>query len=421
MDRSVFRLVAVLAAAFVAILCTDAQADTSGTSQDQATDTTQAPASDATGDAAATAADAATDASAVGTTDVSTTADPPAATGTTTTTTPPANTATTPASGATTDATTTASTAVEPAAADAAAAAAAETSPAETDTAGQTSTALVVVSDDSSSSQHTTPAAASSSNTTPPSTGTGSHTGGSGLAALLPTIEHRLQTVQGQIDDMQRQVDAGKRPSKGGLIRLRSSLAQIAPVLLALERRLDAAGQLTARLRRILQRVRDHLSHTQASAADLIAALRGSGLRGPELQLLIDELVRFQALHGNLMPGPALHGPRAILPLEPPAALPWSSSAWSPPVEQPTPAGHASARHPDGSSSGGGAQHHPSKLFSIPGAAAVSSSGAGAAVAFGVLAMLLLGLAAPRLSGRLTVPPGLYRSVVFLAPLERPG
>jgi hypothetical protein len=219
---------------------------------------------------------------------------------------------------------------------------------------------------------------------------------------------------------MQRQVDAGKRPSKGGLVRLRLSLAQIAPVLLALERRLDAAGQLTAHLRRILQRVRDHLSHTQASAAELIAALRGSGLRGAELQLLIDELVRFQALHGTLLPGPVLHGPRAMLPLDPPTALPWSSSTWSQPVHQPTPAGHASARHPGGSSVGG-AQHHPSKLFSIPGAAAVSSSGAGAAVAFGVLAALLLGLAAPRLSGRLTVPPGLYRSVVFLAPLERPG
>jgi hypothetical protein len=167
--------------------------------------------------------------------------------------------------------------------------------------------------------------------------------------------------------------------------------------------------------------VRDHLTHTQASAADLIAALRGSGLRGPELQLLIDELVRFQALHGTLISAPALHGPGTALPLNAPTGLPWSSSAWSPPVNQPEAAGHASARHPGGSS-GGGTQHHPSKLFSIPdAAAAVSSSGAGAAVAFGVLAALLLGFGAPRLSSRLTVPPGLYRSVVFLAPLERPG
>jgi hypothetical protein len=120
------------------------------------------------------------------------------------------------------------------------------------------------------------------------------------------------------------------------------------------------------------------------------------------------------------MPGPVLHAPRAALPLDPPTSLPWAPSAWSPHVQQPASAGDASVHRPSGSSRAG-AQHHPFKLFSLPGAAAVSSSGAGAAVAVGLLAALLMGVAAPRLSGRVTIPPGLYRSVVFLAPLERPG
>ena len=42
------RLVAVLSAAFVVILCANAQADTPGTAQDAGTDATQTPVSDAT-------------------------------------------------------------------------------------------------------------------------------------------------------------------------------------------------------------------------------------------------------------------------------------------------------------------------------------------------------------------------------------
>jgi hypothetical protein len=418
MDRSVFRLVAVLAAAFVVILCANAQADTTVTAPDGSTDATPTPATNATGDASTTAP---TDVSTPTAVDVSTTLDTAADT-TTGATTPLADPPATPPANGGTDATTPPATTPATTPADPAVTIPVETPPAATDTEGQTSTALVVVSDESTSPQHAPPAAASGS--PPPGGGTGPHGpgpgSGGGVGALLPGVEQQLHAVQGQIDDMQRQLVAGKPPSKHNLIRLRSSLAQIAPALLALERRLDATGQLTPRLRRILQRVRAHLSHTQASAAELIAALRGSGLRGRELQLLIDELVRFQALHGTPVAGPVLHGPPAGLALGPHPSLPWAPSAWSPDVEQPPAAGHATHRDPGGSS-GGGAQHHPSKLFSLPGAAAVSSSGAGAAVAVGLLAALLLGVAAPRLSGRITVPPGLYRSVVFLAPLERPG
>jgi hypothetical protein len=246
---------------------------------------------------------------------------------------------------------------------------------------------------------------------------------GSSLERLLPGVERELRTVQAQIDDLGRRLDRGAPAPKRRLIRLRSSLERIAPVLLALEVQLDAAGRLSPRLRALLHRVRVRLVGARASAADLIAALRRAGARGPELRLLLRELGRFRMLHAALASN--LGAERAPVPSEPganaaytqvqpaPAASP--QHAATAPLERRTGGRLATA------SADRGGPDEPAPGSSAPGSASASPGGAFSAASVALLATLLIGLALSRLRARLTLSPGRRYTVAFLAPLERPG
>jgi len=443
MDRTLFRVAAILAATFLVILCTDARADTAGGSSDPADGTSSQtvvpdPGSTAPSDSTIdlTETDTAGDGTAGDGSTVDRSGDGTSSNdGTTTSTGTPASSLandqqlpTAPADPGSSDPPATdpaAAPATEPTAGtEATDITADDTAVPPSATQGEISTAAIVVSNTAPSAQNPATVAPAIFTTPPSAAGARAGAAGdptSGLDQILPTVERQLRTVQGQIDDMKQRLDRGAAPSKTGVLKLRSSLRHIAPLLLALERRLDAAGELTPRLRRILHRIRAHLSDTRASAADLIAVLRRSGVHGHQLQLLLRELERFQAVHGTLLQSPSLGRLPAPSPVAASQPVAWTrSSSWArhglaSPVDA-----RAAGNPASGTRHSGIPQRQPRSL-SNPGAATASSGGAFSVAGMALLATLLIGFAGPRLRGRLTPPPARRRAVVFLAPLERPG
>lgn len=242
------------------------------------------------------------------------------------------------------------------------------------------------------------------------------------LPELLPRVERELRSVQVQIEQVQRHLADGTPPPPSGLVQLRRSLEWIAPALLALEVRLDAAGRLTPRLRELLRRVRTRLSGTRASAAGLITALRRSGLRGPELRLLLRELESFGALDVSLVwsppalppPTPANAGPSVTytqMAPAPAASQHYAAAAPEPRAGRPAPA----------APSDGGGPDEPPPWSSVPGSATAGPGGAFFVAGLASLAALLIRFALPLLWSRLEAPRRRRYAVVFLAPLERPG
>jgi hypothetical protein len=245
----------------------------------------------------------------------------------------------------------------------------------------------------------------------------------SSLGQLLPGVERELRTVQGQIDDLARRLDNGAPAPKSRLIRLRSSLERITPALLALEVQLDAAGRLSPRVRGLLHRVRVRLVGARASAADLIAALRRVGARGPELRLLLRELGRFRMLHAAWAPKPGAE--RAPPPSEPGANAAYTqlqpAPAASPQHAATAPLERRAAGRPATGSPDPGGPDEPGPGSSAPGSASAAPGGVFSAASLALLATLLIGLLLPQLRASLALSPGRRYTVAFLAPLERPG
>jgi hypothetical protein len=254
----------------------------------------------------------------------------------------------------------------------------------------------------------------------------GSQPLGSGLEPVLGGVERELRSVQSQIDNLQRRLDSGAAAPRRGLIRLRSSLERIAPVLAALEVRLRSAGPLGPRLRMLHRRLRARAAGARASARDLVAALRRSSWRGYELRLLLWELASFRRLEA----GPASNEPaRAALArsgrgdnaayteTQPaPAVTPTPPHTATAPLERRA-AGRPAIR-PRGH---GGDGPHPPRSSSTSASATASPGGALSAAGAGLMATLLIALAAPRLWARLALAAGHRPTVAFLSPLERPG
>jgi hypothetical protein len=245
------------------------------------------------------------------------------------------------------------------------------------------------------------------------------------LERLLPRVEEGLRSVQVQMDNLQRRVDEGAPAPASSLIRLRSSLERLAPMLLALDAQLATASRLSPRLRALLRRVRAHLVGTSASAAGLIAVLRRSGLRGHEVRLLLRELEGLRTFQLALVSNPGVAqapaqspaGPYAAQPygVEPaPAAAPLSAAAA--PHEP-----RAEGRPATESRDLGAGPTEPPPWSSAPGSASASPGGAFFAAGMASLATLFLYLVLPRLWSCLEQPKRRRYAVVFLAPLERPG
>jgi hypothetical protein len=248
---------------------------------------------------------------------------------------------------------------------------------------------------------------------------------GGTLQGLFSDVRQELRSAQGQIDDLQRDLDHGAPPPPDRLTRLRATLVRIAPMLVALEVRLQATGQLTPHLRQLLHRVRSDLRGVRVTAHDLVTALRRSGARGPELRLLLRELDHFAAMASalDLTPGmrpaaapPAQGATAAYSQLQPvPVAGPPAAAA--PPAERPTAdRPQAEPRDPPGDE-----QAQPWSTATSPGAATASPGGAFFFAGVASLTMLLIGFGLPALRARLEVLPGRPYTAAFIAPLERPG
>lgn len=246
---------------------------------------------------------------------------------------------------------------------------------------------------------------------------------GDGLEQLISDVRRELRSVRGQIDDLQRRLDDGAPPPQNRLIELRASLVQIAPMLVALEMRLDAAGRLSPHLRSLLRRVRTELHGASVKAAGLVAALRNSGAHGAEVRLLLRELENFRALGSVPAASPWLaRAPAAPVSSASAAYM----SVQSAPVASPTQPSAASPKQagggrpttgsPDGQ--GGG---EPPPWAPAPGSATASPGGAFLFAGLASLAILLIGLTMPALRALLELLPGRPYSVAFLEPLERPG
>ena len=245
---------------------------------------------------------------------------------------------------------------------------------------------------------------------------------GDGLEQLISYVRRGLRSVRGQIDDLQRRLDDGAPPPQNRLIELRASLVQIAPMLVALEMRLDAAGRLSPHLQSLLRRVRTELHGASVKAAGLVAALRNSGAHGAEVRLLLRELENFRAL-GSV---PAASPWMARAPAAPVSSVSVAYRSVQPAAASPPPPSPESRERADdgrrktGSHDGRGVEEPP-PWAPAPGSATASPGGAFLFAGLASLAILLIGLTMPALRALLELLPGRPYSVAFLEPLERPG
>jgi hypothetical protein len=251
------------------------------------------------------------------------------------------------------------------------------------------------------------------------------------LEQLLTDVGRRLRNVQGQIDDLRQHLDRGAPPAKSRLIDLRASLVRIAPMLVALEASLDAAGRLSPHLKQLLHRVRSDLRGVHVTAVGLIAALRDSGARGAEVRLLLSELEMFGALSAALGSSPAVGlapttSPAGVGPGYAALHLPAAGSATQPSagvLESGSTGPRTTGSHdgPGSRSRDGRGSEEPPPWSPVPGSATAGPGGAFFFAAVAALTMLLIALTLPALRARLDLPPGRRYTVAFLAPLERPG
>ena len=245
------------------------------------------------------------------------------------------------------------------------------------------------------------------------------------LEQLLPTVERQLRGVETQMNDLQQHLAGGGQPAAGSLLRLRRSLELIAPALAALGAH-DVFGSLSPELRELLQRVQAQLGTTNATAAELAAALRRAGVRGPELALLMRELERFQALGPSLTPGLQLTASQPLY-ATPDVAYTYgetTSVAPSTPVASGHEAGGSDRRAASAPAAAPAQPAGPNDL--LPQTAASGSASAGPGGAFSAaglagLAALLGTLLLPRLLSRMQLPLMRCYAAVFLVPLQRPG
>jgi hypothetical protein len=246
------------------------------------------------------------------------------------------------------------------------------------------------------------------------------------LEQRLSGVGRELRNVQGQIHDLRRGMADGAPPLANRLNRLRATLVRVAPMVVALEVRLHAAGRLSPHLRHLLHRVRGDLRDVHVAAAGLVDALRSSGAPSAELRLLLRELEAFQALGSTLAPNPGvapMPAPAASVPGGSPAPtqLQLAPAASPAPTTAGAPAPRTKARSGPGSTDARAVAELEPWSFA-PGSDTASPGGSAfffAAVA-GVMA-LLLAIALPALWARLDLPSGRLYAAAFLTPLERPG
>jgi hypothetical protein len=245
------------------------------------------------------------------------------------------------------------------------------------------------------------------------------------LEGLLSDVRQELRSAQGQIDDLRRHLDDGAPPPPDRLSSLRTTLVRIAPMLVALEVGLHAAGRLTPHLRHLLHRVRSDLRGVRVTAHGLVTALRRSGARGAELRLLLGELKHFAAISSalastpgvRLVSAPPVQGATPAYSQQQPVPVAGPPSAIAPPAERQAPDRPPPApRDPPGDE-----EPPPWSSAPSPGSATASPGGAFFFAGVASLTMLLIGLGLPALRARLEVPPGRRYTAAFLAPLERPG
>jgi hypothetical protein len=254
---------------------------------------------------------------------------------------------------------------------------------------------------------------------------------GNTLERLLTDADRGLREVQGQIGALTRRLRAGDLPRAAGLVRLSPGLGRIAPVLLALEARLDTAPLLSPRLKALLHRVHSRLERTQDSAGDLIAAFIRSGAGGTALRLLLRQLEHFVAF--DLTPAPTPGATRGATPAPGPLGAPERNTytAYTPIAAAPaaapgdgvtalSPGRRGGGRHWAGQKVPGGPEHVPP---SSPASASASATPGGAFFAAGMaaLAALVVALALPALRVRLDLVAGRPYRAAFSSPLERPG
>jgi hypothetical protein len=264
------------------------------------------------------------------------------------------------------------------------------------------------------------------------STPTGRPPGGT-LQSLLSDVGRELRKAHGQIHGIRRGLDDGEPPPASRLTRLRTTLVQVTPMLVALEVRLDAAGRLSPPLGHFLNRVRDDLRGVRSAAQGLATALLRSGADGAELRLLVKELEHFGAVSSALASNPGVReapvppvaraGP-AYSPAQPAPV----AAAQPAPVAAPPPAGGRPADQTTGAAQETGpserrAHREPAPWLTAPSPGSATASPGGAFFFAGLawLTMLWIGLALPALRTRLDLRPSRRYSVALLAPLERPG
>lgn len=226
------------------------------------------------------------------------------------------------------------------------------------------------------------------------------------LEQVLPTVVRDLRRVQADVESIRRQLNSGVTPLASDLNRLRSRLERLEPVLLALD-----GGHL-------LHRVQVELAQTQGSTAGLITALRRSGLHGPALDALLDELESFGALGSalDLAPAGTPFAPTALSidPAPPAAVVPTLAAGGSPSQPRVTPPRAAKEREataPDAPAP----WPAPAESSLASASDALSVGGAAALIA------LLIAFFLPRLTARLELAPGRGHVVASVLALERPG
>lgn len=240
---------------------------------------------------------------------------------------------------------------------------------------------------------------------------------------LLPRVERQLRGVQTQMDDLHRRLAEGGAPPSNSLVRLRRSLELIAPALAALGARVDAGGPLSPDLRQLLHRVNKRLDGAHVSAGALAAALRRSGVRGPEVTALLRELEGFGTSGAMFSPVSSITASQSLY------ATDGTHSYAQPAAAAATaePAHHAAPPQPKVAVHEAVATHHspaPDEIVrqvAASGSASAGPGGAFSAAGIAGLAALLGFLVLPRLLTRVQLMTARSYKAAFLVPLQRPG
>jgi hypothetical protein len=254
---------------------------------------------------------------------------------------------------------------------------------------------------------------------------------------LIAEVDRRLTAIGTTVRDLRRDLDeaqAGVRTSSGGAVReLGNQLEPLTETVRRLNRALDQADPVPAALERPVARLADHLGSARADLSELgrdIAAAGGD----PALLHLSSAIGELDQAAGMLDDRGAVMGATREWLVVPErrvssAPLAQGGARYAPPPANaaeiyatgpPAPRLHRANAAPPGTAAAAGRNGALGGSTGAAGSGSVAPGNANFGASVAAL-LVLTALALAGISMRLATSPPNWRSVIVVAPLERPG